>query len=333
MPQFEDLSSERLRRMLEDRVPENLHLDYKDKRSLLNKKKGDDISKAVSAFLNSDGGDLIYGVPEDKDETGTPIPRSNKEQVIGFEKNEANKEQIEHLITHNVNPRPGPDLFRIEEIIYDQRQVFVVQVLVGTGQAWQAKDKRYYKRFNYKTEPMEHYEIEDTRRRSVGLNINLLFGVNEAFDQRKYYDKSQNQPCLIHIGLQNASAEVVESFLIEIWTRDSHDSLRYVNSFQRFGTSQIRHQHPDIIPVTPELPCFQLRWNASNHRLKDNYTPIFELVEPFQVAAFPVKVPCNLFCRIQVPRMKAKGYVVRIAEPPFDELKLLTFESIIEAKR
>ena len=63
---------------------------------------------------------------------------------LGFKKGEVNKEQIEDLITGNISPRPGPDQFRITEASIGKNSVFVVQVQVGTGEVWQAKDKRYY---------------------------------------------------------------------------------------------------------------------------------------------------------------------------------------------
>ncbi len=63
-----DFWSTELKRMLEEQRPENLHLDYKDKESLIPPGKGGggidkqkravDISKDVSSFLNSNGGVL-----------------------------------------------------------------------------------------------------------------------------------------------------------------------------------------------------------------------------------------------------------------------------------
>ena len=89
MAQFHDSVwwSKELRRMLKGQEPENLHLDYKDKRSLLSSQKGDSISKQVSSFLNSDGGVLIYGVPEDRGSTttgGAPVP-TTQSGLIGFQ--------------------------------------------------------------------------------------------------------------------------------------------------------------------------------------------------------------------------------------------------------
>ena len=46
-------------------IEENLHLDYKGAHSLeKNDKKKDEISKDISAFANSDGGVIIFGIKE-----------------------------------------------------------------------------------------------------------------------------------------------------------------------------------------------------------------------------------------------------------------------------
>ena len=89
--------------MLEEQRPEDLHLDYKDKRSLLptsrggggsgidKHKRAEDLSKDVSSFLNSDGGVLVYGVPESAsidDTGGTPIPDGPD---IGFNRGDIDK--------------------------------------------------------------------------------------------------------------------------------------------------------------------------------------------------------------------------------------------------
>ena len=82
-------------------------------RGLNSQKRAEDISKDVSSFLNSDGGVLVYGVPESEDASltgGSPIPDGPE---IGFRIGEVAKETIEDLITSNIQPRPGPDLFRV----------------------------------------------------------------------------------------------------------------------------------------------------------------------------------------------------------------------------
>ena len=333
MPPFEDWSSERLRRTLENRVPESLHLDYKDKGSLLSKKRGEDISKDVSTFMNSDGGVLVYGVPEEKDQTGIPIPRRGDGQEIGLVRDEVSREQIEDLITGNISPKPEADLFQISEINYDQRSVFVVQVQAGIGGVWQAKDKRYYKRFHFKAEPMEHYEIEVIRNRSKGPDLKLALGFDSDWSKAIYSDTSQKNDYHIRIGVANYSDDVVETALFELWAYDSRidpNRIYRIYGLKPSGQDRVKHEHPHITSPTPKHHKFQLHWNPSNDSLKGNYTPIFKLTDPMLIATFPFTVPCILFARVQAPRMSPKGYVISIKQNCFGDLCMKTFETIVE---
>ena len=330
MPPFEDWSSERLRRMLEDRVPENLHLDYKDKGSLLSKKKGEDISKNVSAFMNSDGGVLIYGVPEEKDETGTPIPKSDTQQVIGFEKNEVSKEQIEDLITGNISPKPGADLFQISEMNHHQHSVFVVQVQVGVGEVWQAKDKRYYKRFNFKAEPMEHYEIEVIRNRSKGPNLTLTFGFNDKWDETLESWRKTDPSVTLYMGVQNRSDVLVKYALIELFTYKPRTDGNLYHPFNYLRTARIQHDHSLMPSPTPPHEYYQLLWDDSNQNMFFNYVPLFKLADPVQFAKVNLIGECNVFARVQAPGMTPRGYVVIIRETDFGDLTLEVVESTIQ---
>ena len=238
--------AEEFSRMLEQQRPEDLHLDYKDKRSLSptsrggdgidNRKRAEDLSKDVSSFLNSDGGVLVYGVPESDsiDGTGgTPIPGGPD---IGFNRGDIDKEIIENLITSNIQPRPGPDLFQVSEVPYANRKlVFLVEVAIGFGDIWQAKDKRYYKRFQYKAEPMEHYEINMVRERHQGPDLKLVFGINDRWEpslSNLESLSSHGEELVVHVGICNAADNIAEPALIEIvlWPSTNGEAMNHIHT-------------------------------------------------------------------------------------------------------
>ena len=210
-----------LERMIEEQIPEDLHLDYKEKGALLptargssrpdKQKRAEDISKDVSSFLNSDGGVLVYGVPEAEGTNltgGSPVPGGSD---IGFFREEIRKEIIEDLITSNIQPKPGSEVFRVIEVPFGDEGlvVFVVEVGVGVGGVWQAKDKRYYRRFQFKAEPMEHYEIELVRNRSLAPDLRLVFGVNDRWEREmsnlEYHFRAGAKRLRVHVGVRNSS--------------------------------------------------------------------------------------------------------------------------------
>jgi predicted HTH transcriptional regulator len=51
--------------LVKNRVPENIHLEYKAS-AALSKAAKPEMAKDASAFANSDGGVLVYGIAEDQ---------------------------------------------------------------------------------------------------------------------------------------------------------------------------------------------------------------------------------------------------------------------------
>src|SRR6266446_4502698 len=125
-----------IEQMIRDQVQENIHLDYKDSRAL---RKGarDDFAKDVSAFGNSDGGVLIYGVQE-KDHLPTTIDQ-------GVADSEVSREWIESAIMTGINPRVE-DVRIVPIPTSPGRSLYVIEVQKSFRGPHQASDKRYYKR-------------------------------------------------------------------------------------------------------------------------------------------------------------------------------------------
>src|SRR6476620_4623355 len=74
-----------LQRLIDDGIPESLTLDYKDSAALAKDSKSrDELCKDVSAFANSAGGQIVYGINEknNKLDNGSALTREWLEQVI-----------------------------------------------------------------------------------------------------------------------------------------------------------------------------------------------------------------------------------------------------------
>lgn len=302
-----DWWSTELKRMLRDQEPENLHLDYKDKRGLLHnkQKRADDVSKDVSSFLNSDGGAIIYGVPEAKGSSatgGAPIPmNTSPSSDLGFEQSEIDKEIIENVITSTIQPRPGPDQFQINEVRFGDRTVFIVEVAVGTGEVWQARDKRYYKRFHFKAEPMEHYEIGMVRNRQIGPLLKLAFGLDERWQTQMHHLHTPSH-LSIHVGVQNASNSVAQSALIELGVH--YREMDMPSPFQVAGIRKLKFEGSP--PDGLQMKWHQVSWTASNPDLGGKFGPIFKTVSPMHVARFQCDAQHYVrpwIWRIQAPDM------------------------------
>lgn len=147
---------EDIEKFIEMKVPEDLHLDYKASPSFSNKAE---ICKDVSAFANSDGGMLIYGIKEDKKDKINPFSIDD-----GIDTSKFGKEWIDQILTSNIRPvLSGVEIVEIK--MPENKSIMVIHVPKSFRGPHQAPDKKYYKRRNVVSEPMEHYEIEDVRNR------------------------------------------------------------------------------------------------------------------------------------------------------------------------
>jgi hypothetical protein len=155
--------------MVRDQVQENIHLDYKDSRAMTLAAR-DEIAKDVSAFANSDGGVLIYGVEENNN---FPLRID-----AGVEDKRCSREWIENTITSRITPKV--DDVRIVPIpVAPGRSLYVISIAKSFRGPHQSADKKYYKRHNFKSEPMEDYEISDVRSRRKRLSPLISFEIGE----------------------------------------------------------------------------------------------------------------------------------------------------------
>jgi hypothetical protein len=149
-------------------IPENLHLDYKRSDAL---KKGDtiELTKDASAFANSDGGCLIYGVIE---EDHIPIRLDG-----GVDMSVIDREWLENILLARIQPRLDGLVINVIPLTATHA-IFCVAVARTFRGPHQAEDKKYYKRFNFKSEPMEDYETRDVRSRVLTapplVNVDLV---------------------------------------------------------------------------------------------------------------------------------------------------------------
>ncbi len=153
-------TKEEIEKLIKVQVQESLHLDYKQSEAIADNKRAE-IAKDVYAFANSDGGLIVYGVVEDKEKR---LPEKIDEGIANGSK--FNREWLENVIAANVAPKlEGVEISEIP--ITDDRSIFAVRVPKSYRGPHQERmeSKRYYRRYNFKSEPMEDYEIREVRNR------------------------------------------------------------------------------------------------------------------------------------------------------------------------
>lgn len=181
-----------LQNLITNQVEENLHLDYKAADALFKtdgKKK--EISKDVSAFANSDGGIIIYGIKEFADPTKKHLP----EAIDPVDRNDITKEWLEQVINSNISPRlDGLAITPIPIGSFPNDVVYVVTIN-KSNTAHQAADLRYYKRYNFESVPMYDFEVRDIMNRNKFPKIELSFEIEKhTFEVKPIFPAIQTFP-------------------------------------------------------------------------------------------------------------------------------------------
>lgn len=153
--------------LIENKIEESLSLEYKRELDQHNT----EIAKDISAFANTSGGAIIYGI----DESGG-VPTS-----IIWIKAKNTKERIENIILTNIQPR-------IKDVMIDpilnpdtsSQAIFVVNVPESPDAPHMA-NHRYYRRYNFQSSPMDDYEVKDAIFRK-GLRKSLYFEMSNNIE-------------------------------------------------------------------------------------------------------------------------------------------------------
>jgi hypothetical protein len=142
--------------LIENSVPESLNLEFKASAALTDKGWRKEFAKDVSAFANSAGGTLVYGIRESR--------HTHEAESIdeGYDPLKFTKERLEQVINSTVQRR-------IEGIKYHpvpltttnpNRILFVIQV-PESNQSPHMANNRFYKRFQFESVYMDEYEVRE----------------------------------------------------------------------------------------------------------------------------------------------------------------------------
>lgn len=126
----------------------------------LDEERKTEISKDVSAFANSAGGVIIYGIAEDENEPHPAIA------ISPVDSTKFSKEWLEQVINSRIRPHISGLL--IHPISLSKSHPGKIVYLVKVPQSFtahQAYDKRYYRRFNFQSVAMEDYEVRSAMNR------------------------------------------------------------------------------------------------------------------------------------------------------------------------
>jgi Putative DNA-binding domain len=255
-----------LERLIAEGITESLTLDYKASPSLGKAdKQRDELCKDVTAFANSAGGQIVYGMVDDKQ---VPVRLDDGADPS------ITKEWVEQVIDSCVQPR-------IEGLLIHPIQLakglgFAVTIPAATSRApHQAPDKRYYRRQNFQSVAMEDYEVRDTLRRATtpDLFLELAFAMGPTVAPTFGNQHEVSNPITILATLMNRSNQPAFHALIKIGI-DTDLELRSATGFSPFRTTGLDPQQYWLgrqIASPPGLPIFK-EMDPASFRYEINVT-------------------------------------------------------------
>lgn len=119
------------------------------------------LSKQVSAFSNSGGGNLVFGVTDNSDRDIEPCA-----QLVG---RQSMKDYLATMVEQSVEyPLQDFRVHRIPLTSNDSESIFVVEIGDSLAAPHQAKsDKHYYYRIDGHSKPAPHFHVELLRQRET----------------------------------------------------------------------------------------------------------------------------------------------------------------------
>jgi Putative DNA-binding domain len=239
-------------------IQESLTLDYKEARSLgKGSSERNELCKDVSAFANSAGGQIVYGI-EEKDRHPVRV-----QEVDGVDSGVITREWIEQVIDSNVQPRIGG--LRIKPIeVASGRLAYAITIPAATTNApHMAPDNKYYYRQNFQSVPMEDYQVRDTMRRATTpeLYVRLSLPRGKTAGIEFAYQTEMSKPIILNAFVGNRSAQPAFHTFVQLGI-DTDISILPSGDFTPVGERTDADDVPQNwlmrrISTPPEPPIFK----------------------------------------------------------------------------
>jgi len=195
--------------LINNGIEESLNLEFKESGSLGRTDSiKREIAKDISSFANSTGGIIIYGIAE-SDHRASSLSYING--------NEYTKEWLEQVIQTNIHRKI--DGLQISPVRFGdnaENTIYVVKIPESNLSPHMARDKRYYKRYNFESVPMEEYEVRALYNQTIRTELNI-----KDIRIRGAGSQGTRQGGFVYIGydldviISNESNSIEEKYKIE----------------------------------------------------------------------------------------------------------------------
>ncbi len=176
---------------------ESLYLEFKASEALSGENIAE-ICKDVTAFANAAGGQIVYGVSEDKKGQSFTLDG-------GIRNPKFSREWIDNILRRVQPPLQG---VRIDQIkVSDGHSAFVLTIPQTQTGPHQATDHKYYQRTDLQVQPMNDFAVQDVKRRSTSplLNPTISFDTGAKKILRYSDDPTASESVTLYVSIENLS--------------------------------------------------------------------------------------------------------------------------------
>jgi hypothetical protein len=168
----------------------------------------DDIYREVSAFLNTEGGILIIGSPQEK-----KVKSNNKEKKVCqgdlIPSKISNQDNLLRCIASNISPAPYK--IKIKELEYKDGKIYILEIPQSMTPPHQVNNEgKYYIRLEREAKPAPHGIVEALFFKRQKADLNLEFDI---------YRTTEN-PEIIYVELKFSNNSLVTAenigFMLEM---------------------------------------------------------------------------------------------------------------------
>lgn len=258
--------------LIREGVQESLTLDYKRCASLdkRNPNRKSELSKDVSAFANSAGGVLIYGVIENNH---LPVKID-----IGYDPFDVTREWLEQVINSTIQRRiDGVKIKQIElKTCNPGKVIYVVSVPQSKRAPHMAEDHVFYKRYNYQSIPMEEYEVRDISHRDEAPDLSMQLYMPQPTERLSFTEGEQlSNPVSINAIIQNESTTPAMYYIARI-ALDKRLTVLSSGEFQVHEENLVIKVEDTPIPVTfmyanCSVPAKMPIWKGVSYRISNSH--------------------------------------------------------------
>ena len=151
-----------IKRLIENQIQENNSLDYKRDLNFAKDKDKKEFLFDISAMYNTDGGCLVFGIEEEKDESNQNTGKPSKVTGIKIENSDKLTQQIEDIVKNCTEPSISSLI--IKELKVDTLDILIIGIPKGLGlpsMVTYNQTNKFYKRRNSGKFAVDVYELNN----------------------------------------------------------------------------------------------------------------------------------------------------------------------------